>query len=331
VLHIAPWNYPFYLALRPVVAAIMAGNCVLLKHASNCPQVSLALEQIFVSAGFPAGVFQSLLISSTQTEPIINDPRVVMVTLIGSDKAGSAVGKIAGSAIKKTVMELGGSDPMIVFADADIDKVVAAAAYSRLRNTGQSCNAAKRFIVHQDIYKEFCDKLKVEFAKEILGDPADKETTIGPIATEQSRKDLEYQVQQSIKMGAKVLYGGGSVSGKGYFFEPSILTEVDIEMPVMCEEVFGPVAPIYSFNTVEEAVTVANKSPYGLGASIWTKNIELGKSLIPQIEAGNVYLNQVVRGNPKLPFGGIKKTGFGREFGEHGLYEFVNIKSVVIG
>jgi succinate-semialdehyde dehydrogenase / glutarate-semialdehyde dehydrogenase len=330
VFHIAPWNYPFYLALRPVIAAILAGNCVVLKHASNVPQTALALEEVFKKAGFPDGVFETLLISSSQTEAIINDDRVVMVTLIGSDKAGAAVGALAGKAIKKTVMELGGSDPMIVCADADIDEVVKAAAYSRLRNSGQSCNAAKRFIVHQSVYDEFVTKLKEEFETEVIGNPMEKATTFGPMATESSIVDLQLQVDNSVKMGAKLVLGGSRLEKTGYYYPPTIVTNVTTEMPIMSEEVFGPVAPVYSFNTVDEAIEVANNSPYGLGASIWTKDVEFGKTILPKIEAGNVYLNRVVRGNPKLPFGGIKKTGFGREFGEHGLYEFVNIKSVVV-
>jgi succinate-semialdehyde dehydrogenase / glutarate-semialdehyde dehydrogenase len=331
VFHIAPWNYPFYLALRPVVAALMAGNCVLLKHASNVPQSALLLEEVFKKAGFPDGVFETLLISSSMSEDIIQDNRVAMVTLIGSDLAGSAVGAIAGKHIKKTLMELGGSDPMIIHEDADIEKVVKAARYSRLRNSGQSCNAAKRFIVHHKIHDDFVRLLKEEVLHEVLGDPMEKSTTMGPIATESARQDIHNQVTKSVEMGAKLETGGEMPEGKGYFYPATILTGVIEAMPVMSEEVFGPVIPIYKYSTIEEAVRVANNSPYGLGASVWTNNETLGKKILPQLEAGNTYLNEVVRGNPKLPFGGIKRTGFGREFSEHGLYEFVNIKSVVIG
>lgn len=330
VLHVAPWNYPFYLALRPTIAAILAGNCVVMKHASNVPQTSLALEELFKNAGFPDGVFESLLISSSQVESIINDDRIAMVTLIGSDKAGSSVACCAGKAIKKTVMELGGSDPMIVMPDADITEAAKAAAYSRLRNAGQSCNAAKRFIVHRDVVDEFTKVLTEEFSKEVIGDPTDRTTTFGPVATEGSLSEVHDQVTKSVEMGAKIITGGQRHGDKGYFYEPTILVDVHEDMPVMKEECFGPVAPVFSCNSIEEAIQVANHSPYGLGSSIWTKDMELAKSLIPQIEAGNVYINKVVRGNPKLPFGGVKKTGYGREFSEHGLYEFVNIKSVVI-
>ncbi len=330
VLHVAPWNYPFYLALRPALAAIMSGNTVLLKHASNVPQCALALEELFKKAGFPDGVFESLLISSSKVEGIINDDRVSMVTLIGSDKAGSAVGCCAGKSIKKSVMELGGSDPMIVMPDADIDEVIKAASYTRLRNAGQSCNASKRFIVHRSIVEEFTNKLKDAFSQEVIGDPTEKETTFGPVATASSIEDLKRQVEGSVKLGAKIVTGGKQMDRDGYYWEPTILASVHEDMPVMQEEVFGPVAPIFSCNSLEEAIAVANRTPYGLGASLWTKDIELARTVIPRLEAGNVYINKVVRGNPKLPFGGIKKTGFGREFGEHGFYEFVNIKSVVI-
>lgn len=330
VLHVAPWNYPFYLALRPALAAIMAGNTVVLKHASNVPQCSLALDELFKKAGFPDGVFESLLISSSQVRGVIEDERIAMVTIIGSDRAGAAVGCIAGQEIKKTVMELGGSDPMIVMPGVDIDEVVKAASYSRLRNAGQSCNAAKRFIVHREVVVEFTSKLREAFGQETIGDPMEEATTFGPVATQGSLDDLERQIGESVQQGAKIITGGKRMERAGYYFEPTILADVHEDMPVMQEEVFGPVAPIFSCNSLEEAIRVANNTPYGLGASLWTKDLQIAKKVIPQLQAGNVYINKVVRGNPKLPFGGIKKTGFGREFSEHGFYEFVNIKSVVI-
>jgi succinate-semialdehyde dehydrogenase/glutarate-semialdehyde dehydrogenase len=330
LLHIAPWNYPFYLALRPVIPAIMAGNTVVLKHASNVPQVCVVLEELFIQAGFPAGVFQSMLISSSQVEHIINHPTIAVISLIGSEKAGSIVASQAGKALKKTIMELGGNDPMIILADADIDKVVAGAIQSRLRNCGQSCNASKRYIVHKAVVKEFVDKLKVEYEKQVIGDPFDENTDIGPLATESGLIEIEQQIQESIKLGAKIITGGKRAKKVGYFFEPTIITKVTREMPVFKQEVFGPVATVIEVASVEEAIDVANDSQYGLGASIWTADYELAKTLIPQLEAGNVYVNSIVRGDPKMPFGGVKMSGYGREFGEYGIKEFVNIKSVVV-
>jgi succinate-semialdehyde dehydrogenase / glutarate-semialdehyde dehydrogenase len=330
LLHVAPWNYPFYLALRPVIPALMAGNTVLLKHASAVPQVSIALQEIFDEAGFPAGVFQSLMISSSQVENIIQSPVVTVVTLIGSEKAGSIVASQAGLALKKTVMELGGNDPMIILADADIDATVQGAVQSRLRNCGQSCNASKRYVVHKDVVSEFVSKLKVEYEKQVIGDPFDDKTDIGPLATENSVKEIDEQIKTSVKLGAKLVSGGKKFGKVGYFYEPTIISEVTSSMPVYKQEVFGPVATVITVSSVEEAVKVANDSEYGLGASIWTADYNLAKSLIPQIQAGNVYVNSIVRGDPKMPFGGIKKSGYGREFGEYGIKEFVNIKSIVI-
>ena len=330
VLHVAPWNYPFYLALRPVISAIMAGNCVVLKHASNVPQCALALEELFRSSGFPEGVFTTLLIGSGQVEEILRRDSVQMVTLIGSDKAGAAVAEIAGSEVKKSLMELGGADPMIVLPDADIDAVVEAAAYSRLRNAGQSCNAAKRFVVHRSVVEEFTDKLAARVEQEVVGDPLEETTTFGPLATDGSLQSVDKQVSKSVEMGARVVTGGTPLERTGNYYPPTILRDVTEDMPVMSEEVFGPVIPIFACDDVEEAIRIANASPYGLGASIWTADLDLARQLIPRIEAGNVYVNKVVRGNPKLPFGGVKRTGYGREFTEYGLLEFVNIKSVVI-
>jgi len=331
ILHIAPWNYPFYLALRPAIPAIMAGNTILMKHASNVPQCSLALEAIFLEAGFPAGVFQSLLVGGRRVEPLVRDSRVKMVTIIGSEYAGSQVAAQAGSEIKKTILELGGSDPFIVLEDADIDKAVAGAVQSRLRNCGQSCNAAKRFIVMEKVAQEFTEKLKLAFEKELLGDPMEEKTTMGPLATEASLQDIQRQVDESVKLGAKVVIGGGQPeNSEGYYYLPTILTNITKEMPVYSEEVFGPVAPIIVVQSLMEAIMVANDSSLGLGSSVWTADYTLAKKIIPQIEAGNVYVNSIVRGDPKLPYGGIKKSGYGREFGEYGIKEFVNIKSVVV-
>jgi succinate-semialdehyde dehydrogenase/glutarate-semialdehyde dehydrogenase len=329
VLHVAPWNYPMYLALRPAIPAIMAGNTILLKHASNTPQCSLLLQELFELAGFEVGVFQSLLIGAGKVELVINHPSVSMITLIGSSYAGSQVAKVAGSQIKKTVMELGGSDPFIVLADADLDKAVKAAVASRLRNAGQSCNAAKRFIIHDSLVSDFVDRLRTEFEAQIVGDPLQDGVDIGPLATAGSLQEIQNQTQQSILMGAKLVCGG-QIDGPGYFYKPTILTNVTSNMPVWTEEVFGPVAPIVTFNNPEEAIGLANQSQYGLGSSIWTQNLDLAKQMIPRLEAGSVFINKPFRSDPKIPFGGIKKSGYGREFGREGIREFVNIKGVVI-
>lgn len=330
LLHVAPWNYPFYLALRPVLPAIMAGNTVLLKHASNVPQVALAIQDMFDEAGFPLGVFQTLLIGANQVERVIENPAVSVITVIGSEKAGSAVASLAGKYLKKTILELGGNDPMIVLPDAKIDDAVAGAVQSRLRSCGQSCNASKRYIVNKAVIDEFVGKLKVEYEKQIIGDPFDPATDLGPLATKNSLEEIEAQIADAINLGAKIITGGKRMGSTGYFFAPTIITGVTSKMRVYNEEVFGPVATVIEVGDTDETISVANDSDYGLGASIWTADYDLAKSLIPQIEAGNVYINGIVRGDPKMPFGGIKKSGYGREFGEYGIKEFVNIKSVVI-
>jgi succinate-semialdehyde dehydrogenase / glutarate-semialdehyde dehydrogenase len=330
LLHVAPWNYPYYLALRPVIPALMAGNTVLLKHASNMPQVALAIQEMFDEAGFPEGVFQTLLIGASQVEYLIQNPVVSLVSVIGSERAGSAVASTAGKYLKKTILELGGNDPMIVLADADIDSAVTGAVQSRLRNCGQSCNASKRYVVDKTLVNEFVAKLKLEYDKQVIGDPFDSDTDIGPLATEGSLEEIEAQVADAIKLGATIVTGGKRIGQAGYYWAPTIVTGVTKDMRIYKEEVFGPVATIIEVSEVTEAIAVANDSEYGLGASIWTRDYDLAKSLIPQIEAGNVYINSNVRGDPKLPFGGIKKSGYGREFGEYGIKEFVNIKSVVV-
>jgi succinate-semialdehyde dehydrogenase/glutarate-semialdehyde dehydrogenase len=344
LLHIAPWNYPYYLALRPIIPAIMAGNTVLLKHASNVPQIGASIEAIFTEAGFPKGVVQNLAISSKSLEPVIRDKKVSMVTLIGSEWAGSQVAKTAGEELKKTVMELGGSDPFIALKDANIKEAAKQATASRLRNQGQSCNAAKRFIIMEEVAEEFTNEVKGLFAKEIFGDPLNPETTTGPLATQSSLEDIKRQVEESVKMGAKVLIGGHGESEKatenwqnfrknykkGYFYPPTILTNITKEMPIYKEEVFGPAVPIIIVQSIEEAVQVANDSSLGLGASLWTQDLDLAKKLIPQLDCGMVCVNSMVRSNIKMPYGGVKRSGYGRELGKHGLMEFVNVKSVVI-
>lgn len=344
LLHIAPWNYPFYLALRPVIPAIMAGNTVLLKHASNMPQVAMAIQEIFNMAGFEKGIMTSLLISSRQVQPIIEDSRVNMVTLIGSENAGRKVGAVAGNAIKKTVMELGGNDPFIVLEDANIQEAAKQAALARLRNQGQSCNAAKRFILHKDIADEFLKEVLVHFEDQVFGDPINPATTFGPLASLSSLEDIKKQVEQSLSLGAKIITGGHGKDAvltkqwtdfiasnpNGYFYPPTILTNITKEMAVYKEEVFGPVVPIIIVGDEAEAIQVANDSSLGLGVSLWTKGLDKAKRLIPLLECGMVCVNSMVRSNIKMPFGGVKNSGFGRELGSHGIKEFVNVKSVVI-
>jgi succinate-semialdehyde dehydrogenase / glutarate-semialdehyde dehydrogenase len=329
LFHIAPWNYPFYLALRPIIPALMAGNTVVLKHASNVPQISLMIEKMFLEAGFGLGVCQSLLISSSQSEIVIGHDAVQVVSLIGSENAGSAVATLAGKYLKKTVMELGGNDPMLVYSDADLDKVVEGIMFSRMRNCGQSCNAPKRVIVEASVHDLFVEKLKNAMCEIRIGDPFDDVFDMGPVATYSASDEVFGQVQDSIKLGARAVLGGNKIDGNGYYFEPTILIGVTTEMPVFVDEVFGPVVTVIRAQR-DEILGLANDSRYGLGASVWTADYEFARELIMQIEAGNVYVNAVVRGDPKMPFGGVKKTGYGREFGEYGIKEFVNIKSVVI-
>jgi succinate-semialdehyde dehydrogenase / glutarate-semialdehyde dehydrogenase len=330
LLHIAPWNYPFYLALRPVIPALMAGNTVLLKHASNTPKTSLKLQELCEKAGFPIGVFQSLLIDSSQIPEIIESPHIQIISLIGSEKAGASVASIAGNSLKKTIMELGGNDPMIIFEDSNIDAVVDGVIASRIRNCGQSCNAAKRYIIHSSKEQEFIQKLSAKLDSLVIGDPLQHDTDLGPVATARSLEEILSQIIDSVEGGAKLVYGGTKIDQEGNFMKPAILTGVKPGMRCYEEEVFGPVISIITFSTTEEAIHLANDSKYGLGASIWTTDEELARSLIPRLEAGNVYVNGIVRGDPRMPFGGVKLSGYGREFGEYGIKEFVNIKSVVI-
>ena len=344
MLHIAPWNFPFYLALRPIIPAIMAGNTVLLKHSSNVLQINLTLEKLFLEAGFEEGIMQSLLIESDQVEAIMRNPQVSFATLIGSERAGMQVAKVAGEEIKKTVMELGGSDAFIVLKDADLDKVFPSASLARLRNCGQSCNAAKRFIVAEEIAQEFLTRLKSEFEAQVYGDPLDEKTEIGPLAQEKALSGVIKQVEKSLQMGAKVVTGGHgdflqasqnwlnfrSIHQSGYFYPATILTEINPEMPIWKQEVFAPVAPVLIVKNLEEAIKIANDSDYGLGVSLWTEDYETAKSVISEFEVGSVFINSMVRSNIKMPYGGVKKSGYGREMGEEGLLEFVNVKTVVI-
>ncbi len=331
VLAVMPWNFPLWQVFRFAAPALMAGNVGLLKHASNVPQCALAIEKIFVQSGFPEGVFQTLLIGARRVESLINDSRVVAVTLTGSELAGSQVAAAAGKALKKSVLELGGSDPFIVLADADLEKAIESAVSARLQNNvGQSCIAAKRFIVSQEVVTDFTAGLVKKISNLKIGNPLDADVQVGPLVSQQSLEIIQSQVEKSIALGAKLECGGKRVGEIGYFYEPAVLSNVKKGMPVFDEEVFGPVAPIISFKNIEEAISLANDCPYGLGSSIFTNNIALAKTLAGQIESGAVFINSAVKSDVRLPFGGIKKSGFGRELGSYGIKEFVNIKTVVI-
>ena len=331
VLAVMPWNFPFWQVYRFAAPAIMAGNVGLLKHASNVPQCALAIEKSFIEAGFPKGVFQNLFIGAGRVEKVIYDSRVAAVTLTGSEKAGASVAGIAGSEIKKAVLELGGSDPFIVLEDADISRAVSTAAAARLQgNAGQSCISAKRFIVHKKVAKEFTVALVKEFEKLKIGDPSDPTTDIGPLATEHILAEVEKQVKKSVAKGARIVSGGARLKMKGYFYPPTVLTKVKKGMPVYDEEVFGPVAPIIEFANETEAIRIGNDTPYGLGATLFTSDMARAKRLIPQIEAGNVFVNAMVKSDPRAPFGGVKKSGYGRELSAYGIKEFVNIKNVCV-
>lgn len=328
VLAVMPWNFPYWQVLRFAAPALMAGNVGLLKHASNVPQCALAIEQAFTEAGFPAGVFQNLMIGSSRVEKVINDVRVAAVTLTGSEYAGSQVAMQAGKAIKKSVLELGGSDPFIVLADADVDKAAAVACTARLQNAGQSCIAAKRFIVMRAVSDQFIAAFKAGFEAMTMGDPLNEQTTVGPLANKKLRDDLAAQVDQSIALGARLVIGGKAGQGAGAFYEPTILADVKKGMPVYDQETFGPAAAVIIVDSEDEAIAVANDTEFGLGSSLWTQDREKAKRLAPRIQAGCVFVNSMVKSDPRLPFGGIKKSGFGRELADFGLREFVNIKTV---
>jgi succinate-semialdehyde dehydrogenase/glutarate-semialdehyde dehydrogenase len=328
VLAVMPWNFPFWQVFRFAAPALMAGNVGLLKHASNVPQCALAIEDIFRRAGFAEGVFQTLLVGAEAVQPILEDTRVVAATLTGSEPAGRSVAAIAGKQIKKTVLELGGSDAFIVMPSAELAEAVTTAVKARTINNGQSCIAAKRFIVDARIYEEF-ERRFVEQMKALqVGDPLKESTDIGPLATEQILKDVDEQVKISVAAGALVLTGGKRLDRPGNFYEPTVLVNVPPESPASCEEVFGPVAMLFRVRDIEEAMALANATTFGLGASAWTNDQTEQERFSDELEAGCVFINGMVASDPRLPFGGIKNSGYGRELGEFGIREFVNIKTV---
>ncbi len=330
VLAVMPWNFPFWQVFRFAAPAIMAGNVGLLKHASNVPQCALAIEECFTRAGFPPGIFQALLVSSSKVEQLIHDERIKAITLTGSDLAGSKVAETAGFCLKKTVLELGGNDPLIVLDDADLEAAARTAVQSRMINTGQSCIAAKRFIVVDSVAGEFTQRVHDLIEALIIGDPMDPDTDIGPLAREDLVIDLERQVNESIMLGAKCLTGGKRPNLAGAYYLPTLLVDVNENMPVFFEEVFGPVAAIISAKDETEAIELANHSEFGLGAAIWTKDLERARRLAGELESGCVFVNELVKSDPRLPFGGVKRSGFGRELSYHGIREFTNVKTVWI-
>jgi len=330
VLAVMPWNFPFWQVFRFTAPALMAGNVGLLKHASNVPQCALAVEDILRRAGFPEGVFQTLLIGSDLVERVLDDPRVVAVTLTGSEPAGRQVAMTAGRQIKKSVLELGGNDPFIVMPSADLDEAASIAVKARTINNGQSCIAAKRFIIIATIYGEF-ERRFVEGMKALkVGNPLDETTNVGPLATPLIREELDEQVKRAVATGARVLTGGKRLPGPGNYYEPTVLVGVKRDSPVYREEIFGPVAMLFRAQDIAEAIEIANDSPFGLGASAWTRDASERALFIDEIEAGQVFINGMVASDPRLPFGGVKHSGYGRELGPFGIREFTNIKTVWI-
>lgn len=331
VLALMPWNFPYWQVFRFAAPALMAGNTAVLKHASNVSRVALEIERVFQACGFPKGTFRTVLVPGAETHPLIEDARIAAVTLTGSEEAGMAVAATSGHVLKKNVLELGGSDAFIVLEDADLDGAAQTAVRARFQNTGQSCIAAKRFIVVESVADAFVQKF-VEAASTLqVGDPMDRKTQIGPMARGDLRESLEQQVQASVKMGAKVVLGGTRLEGKGYFFAPTIVTDVTPEMSLFREETFGPVAAVIRARDAEHAVELANDSIFGLGGNLWTRNIERGRTLARRLESGGVFINGMTASDPRLPFGGVKRSGYGRELSSFGIREFVNIQTVWIG
>ncbi len=330
ILAIMPWNFPFWQVFRFAAPALMAGNCCLLKHASNVPQCALKIEAVFRESGLMEGVFQTLLIGSDKVEAILRDPRVRGASLTGSEPAGSNVSAICGSEIKPSVLELGGSDPFIIMPSADIDKAVSMAVTARTMNNGQSCIAAKRFIVHEAIYDTVRARLIAAFEALIVGDPMHEDTDVGPLVSADGLKDVTDMVEQAVQQGARRVTGAKPIKGQGYFYQPGILEDIKPDMPLYKAEIFGPVAQLYKVSDLDAAIKLANITEFGLGSAIFTHDVIEQERAIREIEAGATFVNAMTRSDPRLPFGGIKKSGFGREMAREGLLAFSNIKTVLV-
>jgi len=331
VLAVMPWNFPLWQAMRFAAPALMAGNVGLLKHASNVPQTALYMEELFRKAGFPADVFQTLLIGSGTIERVLRDDRVVAATLTGSAPAGQSVASIAGDVLKPTVLELGGSDPFIVMPSADLSAAAAVATTSRNQNNGQSCIAAKRFFVHRDVAEEFSRLFAEKIGALTVGDPMDPDTEVGPLATESGVQDVTEYVEDARSKGATVVVGGKRVDRPGWFYEPTLVADVTAEMKVHSEEVFGPVAALYTVDSLDEAIEIANSHPYGLGSNLWSEDEAERAQFVRDIESGMAFINGMTTSYPELPFGGVKQSGYGRELTELGMREFMNAKTVWVG
>ena len=331
VLAVMPWNFPYWQVFRFAAPALAAGNAALLKHASNVPQCALAIEAIWRDAGAPAGLFGALLVGGARVAPLLADPRIAAATLTGSEPAGASVARAAGESLKKVVFELGGSDPFLVLPSADLDRAVATAVTARVLNNGQSCIAAKRFLVHRDVYEPFTARFVAAMGALRMGDPLAPETDLGPLATPAIRAELQAQVERSVAAGAHLLLGGSVPAGPGCFYPPTVLAEVPPDAPAAREELFGPVAPLFRVDSLDEAIALANATDFGLGAAAFTTDPAEQERLAAELDAGSVFCNGLVKSDPRLPFGGIKRSGFGRELAAFGLREFVNAKTVWIG
>ncbi|MGH7995218.1 MAG: aldehyde dehydrogenase family protein, partial [Opitutaceae bacterium] len=329
-LAIMPWNFPYWQVVRAAAPALCAGNVIVLKHAPNVPGCALVIEEVFREADLPGGSFQTLLLANERIPAVIADERIQAVTLTGSPRAGRIVAALAGQAMKKGVFELGGSDAYLVLDDADLDRAAEICAESRLINSGQSCICAKRFIVAAGVRREFERKFVERIAARSVGDPREEATQVGPLAREDLRRRLETQVAVTLKRGARLLHGGGPVRGPGYFYAPTVLTSVPAASPAYSEELVGPVAAIIPARTEAAAVEIANDSPYGLGAAVFSRDVARARRIAERLQAGAVFVNDFVRSDPSLPFGGVKSSGYGRELGIFGLREFVNIKTVCV-
>lgn len=328
VLAVMPWNYPIWQVVRFAAPALMAGNAGVLKHASNVPQAALYLDELFARAGFPAGAFSTLLIGSSRVEAVIRDPRVAAVTLTGSEGAGRAIGSVSGEVLKKAVLELGGSDPFIVMPSADLPAAAETAVKARTANNGQACINAKRFIVHRDVYDEFSRLFTERMAALVLGDPAEESTELGPLATEQGRADIEELVADAKDRGARILTGGARAEGAGWYYQPTVIADITPQMRLYAEEAFGPVASLYRVDSLDEAFAVANGGEFGLGSAIWTTDASEIARAEREIEAGAVFVNGMTASYAELPFGGIKRSGHGRELSREGIREFCNLKTI---